>query len=366
MPHLDITIFYHDEKRPGHNWAVPFQNANFPYRRLSCVKFYFHTRGGDVWPRHFPVGLLKVLVSGGFDIIVCLNWTEIYTLFCLIYGKLTQTPVILWEDSIPRPPSRLKRFLAPAIRRMFGAYDAMVAMSSKCKNYLIEWGGKPHAVFLSSYSIDNNLFPNDSNESLFLRERLNHILGLGDSKVVLFVGQFILRKGIIELLDAFRKLVITHGNVILLMVGDGPMRRQIEAFAADNGLLGRIVLPGYVRQKDLSSYYARSDVFVLPSHYETFGVVICEAMACGLPVITTEMVGAAPDLVKDGVNGFVVPPGNIGALHCALDEILRDKNRRLRMAEASQTMIAEWTIDKAVNGFCQAIEYSLDSLKKRS
>lgn len=366
IPHLDMTVFYHDERRPGHNWVARFKNAKFLYRRLSCIKFYFHTRAGDAWPRHLPVGLFRALVRGGFDIIVCLNWTEFYTLFCLCYGKLTRTPVVLWEDSISHPPSWLKRCLSPEIRKMFSAYDAMVAMSSRCKEYLIEWGAKPQSVFLSTYAIGDDLFPKKPCELSLIREKINSRLGLSDKKVILFVGQFIRRKGIVELLTAFRKVAAGQDDVLLLMVGDGPMRLQIEAFAIENGLRNRIVLPGYVQQNDLPGFYARSDVFVLPSYYETFGAAIGEAVAQGLPIITTQMVGATPDIIRDRINGIVIPPADAEALYHALDELLRNKSIRQEMAEASRKIDAERTIDKAVSGFIQAIEYCMDSKIKRN
>jgi glycosyltransferase involved in cell wall biosynthesis len=181
----------------------------------------------------------------------------------------------------------------------------------------------------------------------------------------LFAGQFIPRKGVMILLQALAKLRLDRSDVAMLLLGRGILLNDIQEFLHSHNLEKAVRILGYIQQADLPKYCAISDVFVLPSLYDAFPVAIHEAMACGLPIITTEMVGATPDLVKDGVNGFVVPHSDIAALCHALDEILRDEDKRLQMAKASRTIIEGWSADKAVDGFRQAIEYSL-AIKKRN
>jgi glycosyltransferase involved in cell wall biosynthesis len=359
---FEIVVLYHDSKRPGHQWDSPLQGAAFPHKELSCIKYYFQTAEGDVWPRHFPIGLWKELLQGRYDAIVVLNWTEIYTLVSLVLGKLMGTPVVLWEDSIPHPATRLKRALAPLIRWMFRAYDAMVAMSTKCKEYLIELGARPETVFLSAYVVDVKQFrPNLTQLERNERKSRAGIEQLVGRDVIIFVGQFIKRKGIEELLQAFRQIAEERPDTVLLMVGEGPLRGRIEEFAVEHGLRNQIVLPGYVQQQRLLAFYSAADVFVLPSTYESFGAVIIEAMSCGLPIITTETVGATPDAVKHGFNGLVVPPGDADALHAAILDLLVDEKKRLRMAEASLEIMAHWTIERSVTGFCMALNHCLGS-----
>jgi glycosyltransferase involved in cell wall biosynthesis len=105
----------------------------------------------------------------------------------------------------------------------------------------------------------------------------------------------------------------------------------------------------------LPKFYAMADLFVLPSFYDTFGVVVDEAMASGLPVVTTTRVGAVADLVRDGENGRVVPPGDAEALADAVREILSDAELRQRMSLRASKDIRKWTVEDAAAGFLQCV-----------
>jgi glycosyltransferase involved in cell wall biosynthesis len=123
----------------------------------------------------------------------------------------------------------------------------------------------------------------------------------------LFIGRFIERKGIDVLVDAFRRL---DGGE-LWIAGEGPLDGLVASAASADP---RIRLMGYADGEGLADLYRQADVLVVPSLYEPWGLVVHEGLAWGLPVIVTDEVGAADDLIDHGVNGYVVPPGSAEAL----------------------------------------------------
>lgn len=131
----------------------------------------------------------------------------------------------------------------------------------------------------------------------------------GEGMSFLFVGQLIPRKGLDVALRALGRVAADGHDVSLTVVGNGPDRAALEALAAEQHEL-RVEFVGFVEPPSLPQYYARADVSLVPSRYDGWGLVVNEALAAGLPVITTTSVGAA-DLLDAGRNGFVIPPGEV-------------------------------------------------------
>lgn len=146
---------------------------------------------------------------------------------------------------------------------------------------------------------------------------------------VIFVGRLASPKDFETLLAAFEQISI--GNLIL--VGDGPLRSRIERFVEERGLSSRVVLLG--ERTDIPECLAASDVFVLPSRWEGLPLTIIEAMMAGLPVVASR-VGGVPELVENGVTGFLVPFGDAAALAKTIQKLLDDKELRLRLGRAGR------------------------------
>jgi glycosyltransferase involved in cell wall biosynthesis len=124
----------------------------------------------------------------------------------------------------------------------------------------------------------------------------------------------------------------------LLLVGDGP-EAHLRARAQAEGLRN-VVFGGFVQKPDLPRYYTMADAFVFPTLGDPYGLVVDEAMACSLPVISTSAAGEIGDRVEDGVNGYIVPPENSAALLDRMERLAHDNELRSRMGEASARKIA--------------------------
>jgi glycosyltransferase involved in cell wall biosynthesis len=176
--------------------------------------------------------------------------------------------------------------------------------------------------------------------------------------VILFSGKLIPRKAPLLLVEAARGLRHLE-TTWLLVLGDGELRDVVSARGKE--VLGeRFLAPGFVNQSRLGVYFAASDVFALPSRFETWGLVVNEAMELGLPVVAGSKVGCHPDLVVPGVTGLVFADGDRDALSRALDEILADPRRASDMGLAAQRHVAGYGTDATVRGLLSALGHAAD------
>ncbi|MDQ1902705.1 glycosyltransferase family 4 protein [Paracoccus sp. WLY502] len=161
---------------------------------------------------------------------------------------------------------------------------------------------------------------------------------------LVFVGRLSGVKGASLVLDALAKLAVRYPSAQLTMVGDGPERAALEHRAKVLGIADRVTFTGYLDQVQVASTLAASDILVLPSFAEGVPIVLMEAMATGLPVITTHIAGI-PELVEHGVSGFVLPPGDTAALVDALDALMANPARCAEMGRAGRAKVtAEYNL----------------------
>jgi glycosyltransferase involved in cell wall biosynthesis len=160
-----------------------------------------------------------------------------------------------------------------------------------------------------------------------------------------------------DLLKAYETIAKKH-QVALVYVGDGELRQSLEQYARDKGL-SQVHFAGFQNQTEIPRYFALADIFVLPSIRESWGLVVNEALCFGLPVVISNQVGAADDLVRDNVNGFIFEAANPAALAEKLDRILADDALRERMGEASKNLIAGWDMQEDVRGILSGLKQIL-------
>jgi len=164
--------------------------------------------------------------------------------------------------------------------------------------------------------------------------------GLGAGPCVLFVGSLIPRKGLPFLVEAAKKIVRDLADVTFLIVGEGPLRTQLENNLKSSKLSGNFRFLGNLKEDVLSVLYGCADVFVLPSIQEGQGIVLLEAQACGKPVVAFD-IGGVCEAVQNGTTGLLVERGNIDGLAEALLSLLSDSALRTRMGLAGRSFVAE-------------------------
>ena len=161
-----------------------------------------------------------------------------------------------------------------------------------------------------------------------------------DRKTILYVGRIVREKGIFTLLDAFEKLRKQGKDVSLVLVGEGPLKEDLAKEVLRRKLNDRVKLAGFVDEKKLVSLYNSSDVFVLASHYEPFGMVALEAMASRIPVVVSD-VGGLSEIVEDGITGVKVPASDPRALAEGILRVLDDPELAEQMTENAYRVVQE-------------------------
>jgi glycosyltransferase involved in cell wall biosynthesis len=174
---------------------------------------------------------------------------------------------------------------------------------------------------------------------------------------ILFVGWLTEAKGLSELLTAFRGVALSQSvDCQLWLAGEGAASSSARAWAVDSGLADRVHFLGWVDEQEKTAAFTAADLFVLPSHVEGLPNALIEAMACGLPVITTP-VGVIPDVIAHGENGILVPPKNPAALRAALEALLDSPAERERLGRAAYATAAmRFGLEDAVRGLSHALQ----------
>jgi glycosyltransferase involved in cell wall biosynthesis len=155
---------------------------------------------------------------------------------------------------------------------------------------------------------------------------------------LLFVGRLAAVKGVPVLIEALAAVRPLRPGLRLTLIGDGPDRRMLEALAREAGIGDAVEFVGYRSQAEVAATLATVDALVLPSFAEGLPVVLMEAMAAGVPVIATRVAGV-PELVREGVHGLLVPPGDTGALAQAVLDLTGDPAKARRMGEAGREVV---------------------------
>lgn len=178
-----------------------------------------------------------------------------------------------------------------------------------------------------------------------LRDKLIKKYKLKNKKIILYVGRLIKRKGLNYLISAFsnvrdvNSVLIIVGSTDFYKLGEKSFELELKKQVKNLGLKEKIIFVGHVNHPDIAAYYSLADIFVYPSVTEKigepWGLALNEAMQFGLPLITTDAVGAAYDLIKNGKNGFIIPEKNTRKLQEKIEELLKNEKLRKKMGEVS-------------------------------
>ena len=308
-----------------------------------------------------PVRALSAsLRSAAFDAVWVHGWGHLGLLQAVQAARTLGVPVLLRGESTPdyRSQARWRRHVGARFHRwLFHRVAAFLAIGSRNREYYRLHGIDDERIFSVPYAVDNEFFHSRSMQARTQRDQLRHSLGLAPGRpVIMFAAKFIDAKAPDELLAAFKLVwqrAAKNSQPYLLFVGDGPRFGALQEQARSLGDAVRFL--GFRNQSELPALYDLCDLFVLPSRFEPWGLVVNEAMNAAKPIVVSDRVGAAPDLVENGVNGFIYRSGNVTELADALERILASESLRARMGEQSLRRIGAWNFAADQRGLLTAL-----------
>jgi glycosyltransferase involved in cell wall biosynthesis len=239
---------------------------------------------------------------------------------------------------------------------LFARVDGVETPGNQARAYARRYNAPDDRIFYARHTVDVEHFSSGRAVALPEREKFRAELGLRGVTFV-YVGRLWWGKGVNYLLDAFAELQqrLQGSEVSLLLLGDGAdegkLREQCRRKSIRN-----VVFAGFKQKPELPRYYTAADVFVFPTLGDPYGLVVDEAMACALPIVSTSEAGEIRDRVEEGVNGYIVPAKDSQALADKMEVLARDPEARARMGAASFEKIKDHTPEGWAKDFEAAIE----------
>ncbi len=299
--------------------------------------FLSEEQDGPTFMRRLNKKIFGYLKKDSYDEIIVTNYSYATEMAAIIRMKFKGIPYYLETDG---GMAKKENFLKRALKRfLISGATGYFSPSAQSDDYLAFYGAKRDKIYrypFTSLSEKDILsaVPNQAEKTAYREE-----LGITEERIILSVGQFIHRKGYDVLLNACKDLPADTGVYI---VGGEATEEYLRLKEQLN--LKNVHFVGFQKSETVAKYYKAANLFVLPTREDIWGLVINEAMAYGLPVITTDKCIAGLALVKEGENGHIVPTEDIEALRRAMDKVLRNENL-LKMGEKSLEIIKEYTFE---------------------
>ena len=343
------VIFLSENDYSQRQWRVYKEEIRFSHEVLSS------------WRR--SLGRQSVLLNWGAesalrrarpDFIVCGGYNYVASWQSMSWARRNGVAFSLWCESTSKDLRRSYPVIEFCKKQFLRHCDAFIVPGKSSFEYLRDCGVRAEMIFTAPNAVDTHFF---ANRAKIVREDAaihREALGL-PPRFFLYAGRLVREKGVFDLLHAYSTLQPElRKNVGLVFVGDGPEKSALVQYAGATNS-GSIHVVGFAQREELAAYYALADVFVFPTHTDPWGLVVNEAMACGLPVIASRAAGCVANLVYDGWNGRVVSVGNIHQLACAMEELATDAERRALMGRHSKEHIEQYSPEAWAAGMANAV-----------
>ena len=357
---IDLTVIFCAPVEPGRTWPVPEQ---FPFKTVflpsrSIVRYRYRNLYGERNTIRYPVGLFGTLKRINPDVVVGYEF-RLECIVAFLFSVLHRRGYVVWSDTTARFNARMGSARKVIRRLVLSVSRALIGSSSDTiDHFRNSFDYPPERTFLSILSAHAGELARPS-----LHERPARDTRSGPVRFV-YAGRLIALKGLDLLITAFAAARGGIPGAALTIVGDGPELASLRDLTAKLGCGQSVVFKRGMSHEDLMKELALHDVFVFPTLLDVFGLVVAEAMVCGLPVICSPWAGAARDLVQD--NGMIVDPTNISDLAQAMEKLAGDGELRERMARAGQALLLRHDLESGVGGFLSAVQVAPRSSLKRS
>jgi glycosyltransferase involved in cell wall biosynthesis len=327
---VDLRVLFLAEHDPRRSYVVRWGELEFPHQVLPGR----HVRRGGRWVV-LSRGVWGALNRFDPDVVVVGGWNQPACWQALAWTRARRRPLVAWVESTVRDERPGWRPLEAAKRALVRACAGFLVPGLASRDYLLGLGAGARPIEVAPNAVDTRRLAEQVAALRADRDALRAELGVAGC-VFLCVARLAPEKNVALLLEAFGRLEAGE----LVVAGDGAERARLERAAPP-----RTRFTGWLEREQLARWYAAADALVAPSRSEQWGFALNEAAAAGLPIVTTTAVGAARELVEDGVNGFLVEPDDADALADALRRLAGDPELRAGASARSRELAATHTPD---------------------
>jgi glycosyltransferase involved in cell wall biosynthesis len=343
LPEVDLTVVYAARAVQRRAWDVDLGH------HAVLVEGRRVPGASRVLRHDYPLslGVFAALREARPEVVVVSGWSTFASQATVAWCRRHRIPYVLLVESNERETRSgwrraVKSAVVPGV--VGGAVEVLV-VGTAARESMLARGVDPDRISVVANTVDVDRFGREADELAPRRDVLRAEAGIGpDDVAVLSVARLAPEKGLDTLVRAIA--VAGDARLVLLLAGSGPERERLAALAAGQGV--RLVLLQDTPWERIVERYVLADVFALLSRHEPWGVVVNEAAACGLPLVLSDRVGAAFDLLDDGRNGVLVPVDDVAAAAQAIRELAADPNRRRAMGAASREIVAEWGYEPSI------------------
>jgi len=293
---ISMKVVFGSSRYSRRQFQLEMTACKFDYEILNTIKFHFGNREKTFFLYN---GLLRLIqrekpdrvIVGGFSVAAIKLWLSSF---------LTKTHYIIWSGTTHRDGNAGSFFRK--IQRKLLSQRAMgyIAYGTKARQYLMSMGILEKKIFVSMNTVDTAFF---SNQTEFERKRIS----FGDEKKhLLYIGYLTKRKNVMELLTVIIALSKKRRDFVLDIIGDGEEKSRLEIFVIEKNIGDIVKFHGFKQKKELPYYMAMSSGFLFQTDFDIWGLVLNEAMAAGLPCISSVNAGATCDMIQDEVTGYAM------------------------------------------------------------
>jgi glycosyltransferase involved in cell wall biosynthesis len=355
-PDIDLTVIYAASTVHRREWTLELAHDPVILRGPSLPAMRLLHHDYPLTPQ-----IWSLLERERFDVLVIGGWSLLATQLAILWARLHRVPYLLisenhFREDRPRWVTAVKAAVLPRIVRPAAGH---LVTGTLAREHQVHYGARPDTITVFPNTVDVEEFGRRADALRERRTELRRSLQIADDAVVVTqVSRFIPFKGPDEAVDAVgRARSLTSQALHLVLVGSGPMQGLLESRARELGIA--VTFAGWRSGEDLLEAYAMTDIFLLLSRREPWGIVVNEAAACGLPLVLTEAVGAAADLLVPGENGELVRSGDTDGQAAAIAKLASDEGLRARYGARSRELVAPWGYGTSVASFYAAMQEAM-------
>jgi 1,2-diacylglycerol 3-alpha-glucosyltransferase len=337
-PDMDLHVIFLGETDPElRGWRVYKEEIKFSFQVLSSWR-----RRIGRYNALLNAGLWSTLNKSKPHVVVCGGYSYFASWEALLWAQHHEVPFLLWSESNQQDQRHRHAVIEFLKRRFLRRCDGFVVPGRSASEYIKGHQIEGKSIFIAPNAVDNQLFADAAEVARKDAGQHRQRLRL-PQRYFLFVGRLVREKGVYELLAAYSRLDgKLRQDVGLVIVGDGPCLSQMQQLAGSISP-GSVMFSGFVHRDELGAYYGLAEALVLPTYTDTWGMVVNEAMACGLPVIVSAAAGCSADLIHESWNGTLVKPRDADGLEAAMTRVATQTDLRRSMGANSAQHIRAYS-----------------------